>query len=47
VKLKLSAAEARKLRKRHRLKLTLAIASHDGAGHAAPVRTAKVTLTRR
>jgi plastocyanin len=47
VKLRLSAAEARKLRRRHRLRLTLTIASHDGAGHVAPVRTAKVTLRRR
>jgi hypothetical protein len=47
VKLKLGAAEARKLRRRHRLKLRLGIASHDGAGQAAPARTVRLTLVAK
>jgi hypothetical protein len=47
VRLKLSAREARKLRSRHKLKLRLTIAAHDGAGHAARTRTVRLTVTRR
>jgi hypothetical protein len=46
VKLKLSAAERRKLRKRHTLKLAIAISAHDGAGTRAKAKTVRVTLKR-
>lgn len=47
VRLKLSAREARKLRARHRLRLRLTVAAHDGAGNAARTRTVRLTVTRR